>query len=75
MVQKVEKRDGRIVDFDHNLICLAICKAMNECEIDDKEIAYQLALEVRNSSDKECLTVDEIQVMVENLLMKTDQSN
>jgi len=72
MVQKVEKRDGRIVDFDHNLICRAICKAMNECEISDKEVAYQIALEVRNSSNKECLTVDEIQIMVENQLMKTD---
>lgn len=72
MVQKVEKRDGRIVDFDHNLICRAICKAMNECGKIDKEAAYNIALEIRNSNGKDRLTVDEIQVLVENLLMKTN---
>lgn len=75
MVQKVEKRDGRIVDFDHNLICRAICKAMNECGELDKEMAYKIALEIRNGDSKECLTVDEIQVQVENLLMKTELPN
>ncbi len=72
MVQKVEKRDGRIVDFDHNLICRAICKAMNECGEIDKEAAYNIALEIRNNNGKDCLTVSEIQVLVENLLMKAD---
>lgn len=69
MVQKVEKRDGRVVDFDHSLICRAICKAMNECGELDKEAAYQIALEIRKS-DKECLSVDDIQVLVENKLME-----
>ena len=71
MVQKVEKRDGRIVDFDHSLICRAICKAMNECGEIDKDAAYQIALDIRQAAP-EIVTVDDIQVMVENYLMKRD---
>ena len=71
MVQKVEKRDGRIVDFDHSLICRAICKAMNECGEIDKDAAYQIALDIRQAAP-EIVTVDDIQIMVENYLMKRD---
>ena len=67
---QVEKRDGRIVDFDHSLICRAICKAMNECDELNKEAAYQIALDIRNNCSQECVTVDDIQVMVENNLMQ-----
>ena len=75
MVQKVEKRDGRIVDFDHNLICRAVCKAMNECNELNKEEAHAISLEIRNEISQECLSVDEIQVLVENKLMQKGLAN
>lgn len=75
MIQKVEKRDGRIVDFDHNLICRAICKAMNECDELSKEKAHAISLEIKNEISQECLSVDEIQVLVENKLMQKGLSN
>ena len=72
MVQKVEKRDGRIVEFNYQLICRAICKAMGECGEKDENIAYKIASDICKESDKECLAVDEIQVLVENHLMASN---
>jgi ribonucleoside-triphosphate reductase len=72
MVQKVEKRDGRIVEFNYQLICRAICKAMRECGEKDENIAYKIASDICKESDKECLAVDEIQVLVENHLMASN---
>ena len=69
---KVQKRDGRIVDFDHSLICRAILKAMDECGYDYKDRAYQMSLEIGESIDSECPTVEEIQDLVEKKLMASD---
>lgn len=66
---KVQKRDGRIVDFDHSLICRAILKAMDECGYDNKDMAYQMSLEISEEIDNECPTVEEIQDLVEKKLM------
>lgn len=75
MVQKVEKRDGRIVEFNCELIYHAICKAMEECGENDENLAHKIASDICNESNKECLQVDEIQVLVENHLMRSNMPN
>lgn len=72
---KVQKRDGRIVDFDHSLICRAILKAMNECGYDYKEVAHKLSLEVGNEIESECPTVEDIQDLVEKKLMESNMKD
>lgn len=69
MVQKVEKRDGRIVDFDKKLISSAIYKAMSEIKMGSLDIANQISDEIENEQGVETLTVNDIQVLVENKLM------
>lgn len=69
---KIKKRDGRIVDFDSSLICRAILKAMNECGYDYKEVAHKMSLEISDSIDNDCPSVDNIQVLVENKLMASN---
>lgn len=72
MIQKVEKRDGRIVAFDRKRIALAISKAMAEINVTDADLANDIALYIETKIDKECLSVADIQVLVENQLMKSD---
>lgn len=72
MVTKVEKRDGRIVDFDHNLIRMAVYKAMVECNDINKEVAVDIAIKVAHSCGKPTMKVDEIQDIVEEQLMKSN---
>lgn len=69
---KIKKRDGRIVDFDNSLICRAILKAMNECDYDYKEVAHKMSLEISDSIENDCPSVDDIQVLVENKLMASN---
>lgn len=69
MVQKVKKRDGRIVDFDQQLIVNAVKKAMAEVGEVDETFANELANGIQNS-DYDTLSVSEIQELVENGLMK-----
>lgn len=71
MVKEVQKRDGRIVDFDQNLICRAICKAMSDFGNPDTQMALNIAHHICYNSNKERLSVDEIQILVENELMKS----
>lgn len=69
MVRKVEKRDGRVVNFDKGLISSAIYKAMEEIGEYDRSVADDISDEISREQDVEKLTVNEIQVLVENKLM------
>lgn len=69
MIKKVRKRDGRIVDFDKQLIVNAVKKAMVEIGQADEEFAIKLANDIQNY-DVDTLSVAKIQELVENSLMK-----
>lgn len=69
MIQKVEKRDGRIVAFDKQLIVNAVKKAMAEVGEINEEFANKLAGDIQNY-DADTLSVAKIQELVENGLMK-----
>lgn len=75
MVYKVKKRDGKIVDFDAQSISSAICKAMAEFGTPDKNTAYKIAEDIFLNSNKECLSVNEIQTLVEDKLMAGNMPN
>ena len=72
-IQKIEKRDGSIVDFDKNKIVNAILKAMTSIgSIDEKEannVATQVVREL-NKMNKATPAVEDIQDVVEEKLMK-----
>lgn len=70
MVLKVQKRDGRIVDFDTTLISNAIKKAMDEVSEIDFALADSIANQIKANGNY-MLDVDSIQVMVENALMQS----
>lgn len=67
---KVIKRDGKIVDFNKNKIVNAILKAMDEAGETNKDIANRIANEIRKL-DREQITVEEIQDLVEDKLMNS----
>lgn len=69
MIKKVRKRDGRIVDFDKQLIVNAVKKAMKEIDKVDEEFANKLAYDIQNYN-ADILSVAKIQELVENSLMK-----
>lgn len=69
MIKKVRKRDGRIVDFDKQLIVNAVKKAMKEIDKVDEEFANKLAYDIQNYN-ADILSVTKIQELVENGLMK-----
>ncbi len=69
MIKKVRKRDGRIVDFDKQLIVNAVKKAMKEIDKVDEEFANKLAYDIQNYN-ADILSVAKIQELVENGLMK-----
>lgn len=70
----VVKRDGTDVPYDHHKIVAAVCKAIKE--VDGNLDKHWLAENIANSVDSymeahtvECITVEEIQDLVENLLI------
>ena len=72
-IEKIKKRDGRIVSFNKRKIVMAILKAMKAVGEGDKEAAETIANEVVNSlkkSNKAIPTVEEVQDLVEEALMK-----
>ena len=78
-MKKVIKRDGRIVMFDSSKIENAVLKAF---AAKDKELTDYAILKAKNIADyiefeidKEILTVEEIQDMVENGLMSTKRKD
>jgi ribonucleoside-triphosphate reductase len=71
MVKRVLKRDGRRVDFNNQKIVAAILKAMDVTERgEDIVLAAQIAQDI-SQLDKEEMTVEEIQDVVENHLMNS----
>ena len=71
MVKRVPKRDGRRVDFNNQKIVAAILKAMDVTENgEDIVLAAQIAQDI-SQLDKEEMTVEEIQDVVENHLMNS----
>lgn len=70
---KIEKRDGRKVDFDLNKIENAIMKAAVACGGSDRTVAHTLALKVAEGIDHseiETPTVEFIQDLVEKVLIE-----
>ena len=71
MVKRVLKRDGRRVEFNNQKIVAAILKAMDVTENgEDIVLAAQIAHSI-SQLDKEEMTVEEIQDVVENHLMNS----
>ena len=71
MVKRVLKRDGRHVEFNNQKIVAAILKAMDVTEAgEDIVLAAQIAHAISNI-DKDEMTVEEIQDVVENQLMNS----
>jgi len=75
-ISKIQKRDGRIVDFDKNKITEAIFKAAKDVGGKDKKLSAQLANEVVALLEKkfkldEIPTVEQVQDLVEKTLMET----
>ena len=71
MVKRVLKRDGRRVEFNNQKIVAAILKAMDVTENgEDIVLAAQIAHSISNL-EKEEMTVEEIQDVVENELMNS----
>ena len=71
MVKHVLKRDGRRVDFNNQKIVAAILKAMDVTENgQDIVLAAQIAHAI-SQLDREEMTVEEIQDVVENQLMNS----
>lgn len=74
---KVIKRDGAIVPFDIEKIIVAINKAFVEIdgalyeEDTANDIAYEIGCKVANMKD--CITVEEIQDLVEDYLMRSER--
>lgn len=74
---KVIKRDGAIVPFDIEKIIAAINKAFVEVdgalyeEDTANDIAYEIGCKVANMKD--CITVEEIQDLVEDYLMRSER--
>ena len=73
MIDNVKKRDGRIVKFDPNKIQIAISKAnktvLPNYRLTDTEIA-NIAEQISNEN-KDCITVEQIQDIVERKLMES----
>ena len=68
---KIEKRDGRFVDFQQEKIINAIKKAFNEKNKDAKNIPYTIAEKIKNNYTK-IKNVEDIQNEIEEELMKLD---
>ncbi len=75
MIQKVIKRDGRVVDFDLNKIADAIFKAAKAVGGQNRDLSVKLARQVadsymRNNSSDSTPSVEEIQDLVEKILIE-----
>ena len=72
-IEKIKKRDGRIVPFNKKKIAAAVLKAMKAVGEGNEKAAEVIANEVVNSlkkSGKVIPTVEEVQDLVEEALMK-----
>ena len=66
----VKKRDGRIVDFNENLICAAVNKCVKNTDPDVKINMGPVLKAVRSKITADIITVEQIQDIVESELMK-----
>ncbi|MCL5411165.1 MAG: vitamin B12-dependent ribonucleotide reductase [Patescibacteria group bacterium] len=78
-VLHIQKRDGRVVPFDQEKIISAIYKASLAAGIDDQELTNSLSDEVvvlldERFDGKKVPTVEEIQDVVEEVLMRAGQT-
>ncbi len=72
-ISNIQKRDGRIVDFDQSKITEAIFKAAKAVGGKDKKLAKKLSdnvVEELEKLDKEVPSVEEIQDVVEKILIE-----
>ena len=75
---KIEKRDGRIVEFDKNKIKIAVLKAFADVDGEETFYAKDKAREIANyveSLDKEIMSVEEVQDLVEHKLMASNRKD
>ncbi|MGA1846292.1 ribonucleoside triphosphate reductase [Deferribacter abyssi] len=75
MIEKVVKRDGRVVPFDYERIANAIFKAAKAVGGEDRNTANRLAIEVAKVVEEKygkigVATVEEIQDIVEKILIE-----
>lgn len=68
-MDKVVKRDGRVVDFDGEKICIAVRKAMDDVGFKYPSFVDCVVCPIEKM-DKDEVTVEEIQDLVEENLMK-----
>ena len=66
----VKKRDGRIVDFNENLICAAVNKCVKNTDPDVKINMEPVLKAIRSKITADIITVEQIQDIVESELMK-----
>ena len=71
MIQTVKKRDGRTVGFNEQKICAAIRKAMLTTEEGEDNVLIQQIADRISMKGKSQMSVEEIQDMVEDELMKS----
>ena len=73
---KVIKRNGDKVDFDENRIINAINSAINETDTPDSNLAANIATKIGLFlSDRDPISVEEIQDIVEKELMSSDRKD
>jgi len=75
LITKIQKRDGRIVDFEQGKVAEAIWKAAKEVGGKDRQLADQLAAQVVERLEKqlqpgEIPTVEQVQDLVEITLIE-----
>lgn len=70
---KITKRDNTVVSFNLNKIIKAILKAMDECGSVNDKLAKKIAIEI-SEEVPELVTVETIQDMVEDKLIKYEQT-
>ncbi|MFA6528510.1 MAG: ATP cone domain-containing protein, partial [Candidatus Gracilibacteria bacterium] len=74
-MKKIIKRDGTLVDFNHDKIAEAIWKAAQSVGGEDRSIAEEIAVEVEKLLNilfkgKSNPTVEQVQDLVENMLIE-----
>jgi len=71
MIKFIKKRDGRVEEFNPKKIAMAIIAAMKKFNIEDLEVAGNIADEI-SAMDLNVIDIEEVQDMVEFKLMKSD---
>ena len=74
-IQKIQKRDGRIVPFESEKIVAAIYKANNEVEEKDRASAelVQNILDYIEEQDDKTIAVEKVQDLIEECLVNSNK--